>query len=242
MLQTFIKIYFSCDRRRITTNGDFPLFENKTKLQTIMIIIDIIYRHFKQPKIEVSDAAEFSCDRDYKFSYNAQLHRIFRGIPSKDISIYEKFGFNYLCQFEYELAQIQKTTIGNFLEIITNLILDNEESNKNNVYIVEQLSQVDSTNTLVSYIDGLIKSQNLELCKKHIIFLNHIESLLLLYRMYNLDNKNVLQIFPAIENKIYTPKFFGIRNKNIKLLTKYNFFKNLHKILHCAGTLHKNLP
>jgi len=182
----FLSIYFN-DMDDITTNYDFPTFHNKTKLDTIIDIIDIVYSFFCIDKIELTDVAHFKCPGkklDNKL-YPAILYRIFNTDKQiDDISIYQKYGF-ILPKCDSENLQFVRTyLVKNFLlGCVANKIQADVLPNLEMKY----QTQDDKNITMHDFFKKYISMNTIELCENNIKYFDLLEYIARNEKIYNND-------------------------------------------------------
>ena len=206
----FIEI-FTLYENDITTKPDFLTFPEKSKLDTIMIILKEIYKYFKIETIILTDLAKFSCpkietDRN-NYQYNAIFYRIFKTTkPFNEISIYKKYDYKYDCD--------EDKTIN--LEFIRNADIDELINNCEHIiskieprsYYIEILEKLKTQRSIIVGDISVLNFFNKINLDKYIECIENYEYINLLFYCYELyyENKkskdNIYDNLPLFDNLI----------------------------------------
>jgi len=189
---SFIQLHLD-ETEEISTERKFDTFIGKTKLETIMEIIKLIYIFFKKDDITLYDVATFKCPDSDKYKYNAIFYRIFKTKkPFNDLSIYAKFGYKYSCDDDKTamLENIRNTSIDELISSYDIIFLRVEASRKAyNISILDRLkkerSLIKGDISIANFFDRLRMDINPD-CTNNIDYFKFLTSG---YNIY-LDDKN----------------------------------------------------
>jgi len=142
----FLHITFS-SQDSVTTHISFEPFEGKTKLQTALEILEIIYKYFGKKEVVLIDISQFKCPspveqkenkcKSYIESediiYSSLVYRILAtDYPIERISIYTSHGYKYKCN-KTNLEIVRNMPIKKFitlLDIYINSVTPNLEKQR----------------------------------------------------------------------------------------------------------------
>jgi hypothetical protein len=206
----FIEI-FSLYENDITTKSNFLTFPEKSKLDTIMIILKEIYKYFKIETIILTDLAKFSCpkietDRN-NYQYNAIFYRIFKTTkPFNEISIYKKYDYKYDCD-EDKTINLEFIRNADIDELINNCehIISKIEPRSYYIEILEKLKTHRSImvgDITISNFFNKINFDNYIECIENYEYINLLFYCYELYHENKQSTDNIYNNLPLFNNLI----------------------------------------
>jgi hypothetical protein len=239
-VNSFIQIFFT-EMDTITTNLDFDTFPEKNKLNTIMEILEYIYKHFCYEEIKLKDEAKFKCpglevaqikqcfdeQKEYP-TYKSLIYRIFStNVKLSDLSIYTRFGYKYSIteeekvELEENLVFLRNYKISDFIKLLETIYTASIKI-KNNFYfkdeiiiIICKLKEFSSDDTLHNFFISL-DLKTMEECSSNIIFYKLFNSFLL-YNLNGIVAGKIVKLTPMEKIKLDETLFIAKIN-NILLL------------------------
>ena len=241
-----ITIYFN-DMDTITTKYTIAnLPETGKPLDTIMELLNIIYKYFGYKKIELSDVASFKCPElssvknntcttkiDASYQYNASIYRILgTNNDANNISVYNKFGYkdNNVNRVEL-LRQAREYKLQDFNN---NVLDDYIKTNGNSDDLIELKKNIDTylgiesnkNKTIHDFFKQIVMN-NIEQCASNHKFFNVIDMMIKNLSVIA-SNNNITRLLNSRPDAVPMP-----------LLIMNEWLVNLRKII--PSDLEKNI-